>query len=45
MNYVIQLIVQVKELPVVSQCRTWQNEHLLIREGASSLVGPKGDTL
>ena len=28
-----------------SLCRTWQNELLLVREGVSSLVGQKGDTL
>ena len=40
-----RLIVQVKELPVVSQCQTWQDELLLVREGVSSLVVDKGDTL
>ncbi len=40
-----RLLVQVKELPGVSQCQTRRYELLLIREGVSSLVVHKGDTL
>ena len=44
-NWIKTTIVRVKELPVVSQCQTRQNELLLVREGVSSLVAQKGDTL